>query len=121
VFDQLYVCLLEIGSVEFDIRHPLPRVTETPAIKQWLSLVNDFIRRIVQFSNLDLSQCNCLVYSGAMTVVRLSGLSDKPNDGVHNKNGWCFRLQSKVHSLRAHLSQLVPIQQSTTLDPSSTC
>jgi len=114
VFDQLHVGLLEIGSVEFDIRHPLLRVTETPVVKQWLSLVNDCIRHIVQFSNLDLLQCDCLVYSGALTVVRLSRLSDKPKGGNQNKNGWRFRLQSKVQNLRAHLSQLVAIRQSTT-------
>jgi len=115
VFDQLHACLLEIGSVEFDIRHPLLRVTEMPVVKRWLSLVNDCIRHIVQFSNLDLLQCDCLVYSGALTVVRLSRLSDKPNSGNQHKNGWCFRLQSIVQNLRAHLSQLVAIRQSTTL------
>jgi len=49
--------------------------------------------------------------------VRLSGLSDKPNGRNQPRNGWRFRLQSKVQNLRAHLYQLVAVQQSTAVSP----
>ena len=35
VFDQFCVCLLEVGTLEIDIRQALPRVVETQAARHW--------------------------------------------------------------------------------------
>lgn len=114
-FSQLNICLLEIGSLKFDIRQALPRVCETPTTRHWLTIVNDCINRVFLCSNLSLMQCDCLVYAGALTVVKLSGLSDKSRGGRCKKNGWRVRLESKIQNMRGHLSQLVAICQSTVL------
>lgn len=41
VFDQLYLSLSEIGSLDFDVRQSLPRVAETKSVKHWTLLVNE--------------------------------------------------------------------------------
>ena len=115
VFSQLCVCLSEVGTLELDVRQALPRVVETSAVRHWLALINDCIHRILHCATLTLTQCDCLVYAGAMAVVRLSGLNIKPRNGHCNKNGWRSRLESKIQEMRGHLSQLVAIQRSTTL------
>ena len=67
--------------------------------------MTDCIHRILNHTTLTLTQCNCLVYAGAMAVVRLLGLSTKRENKQHNKNGWHIRLESKLAKLRGHLSQ----------------
>ena len=41
VFSQLCSCLSETGSLDFNVRHALPRISETKTVKHWTRLVND--------------------------------------------------------------------------------
>jgi len=72
-FNQILLCLSEIGALDFAVRSALPKLVENKLVKKWLRLVNKCLHMCMQNQYFSFTQCNCLVYAGSAAVARLSG------------------------------------------------
>ena len=114
-FNQICICLSEVGTVNLTVRQALPKLTQTKVVQKWLCLVNKCVNECIQSEHLSFSQCNCLVYAASLAVVRLSGQSFDEGGRRNDRGAWKVRLESQIQKLRGHLSQLLAIHQSPSL------
>jgi len=102
VFDQLRSCLLEIDTLDFDERQALPKLIDNKISKKWLCMMNKCLDKCVQKQVISVSQCDCLVYAGAMAVNRLSGQHVAKSRRTGRSDAWKIRLESQIKQFRKH-------------------
>ena len=114
-FNQIRVCLSEMGTLDLTPRQSLPRLVHNKVAKKWLCLVNMCVDKCIQKHIISFSQCDCLVYAGSLAVVQLSGQCIDRNGRRSNRGAWKVRLESQIKKCRSHVSQLLAIHRSTSL------
>ena len=115
IFDQVILFLQDLDSACFSSRTTVSKVTETKLIKDLIRLANKCISEIMMAMQLDLLECNSLVYAAAKAVVYISeGQSTGTTGGWSNHGQWRDHLTSRIYKLRKHL---VSINSSTILTP----
>ena len=114
-FKRLHSCLLEIDTLDLAERQALPKLIDNKVGKKWLHMMNKCIDECVQKRIISISQCDCLIYAGAMAVIRLSGQHVEKGGRRGRQDVWKLRLESQIKKFRKHISQLLAIHQSPVL------
>ena len=118
MFEQVITFLQDFDTTCFSSRTPVSRVAETKTVKNLIHLANQCISEILMTMELDMLECNCLVYAAAKAVVYIAKGNSSNSFGGHNSGEhWKERLTSRISKLRKDLSQLVAINSCTTLTP----